>query len=44
VEGLLQKELLRHFAAEPDITVASATAQIVGDPPLRREGAQGLNA
>jgi small-conductance mechanosensitive channel len=35
VSGELQLELLRHFQEEPNITVASATYEIVGFPPLR---------
>ncbi|MGC9467648.1 MAG: mechanosensitive ion channel family protein [Anaerolineae bacterium] len=31
----LHQELLQHFEAEPEITVASATFEIVGFPPLR---------
>jgi small-conductance mechanosensitive channel len=34
VKGELHHELLRHFEDEPDITVASATFEIVGFPPL----------
>ena len=37
VKGQLHVELLRHFQAESDISVASATFEIVGFPPLRRE-------
>jgi len=40
VQGQLHLELLQHFQAEPDITVASATFEIVGFPPLRNEIAQ----
>ena len=39
VKALLHEELLRHFEAEQNITVASATFEIVGFPALRREGA-----
>jgi small-conductance mechanosensitive channel len=35
VKGLLHHELLQHFQSEPDITVASATFEIVGFPPLK---------
>ena len=35
VKGQLHRELLQHFEAEPDITVASATFEIVGFPPLK---------
>jgi len=35
VKGQLHHELLRHFGTEPDITVASATVEIVGFPPLK---------
>jgi hypothetical protein len=38
VKGQLHHELLNHFGLEPDITVASATVEIVGFPPLRSEG------
>ena len=34
VTGTLHQELLQHFEEEPDITVASATFEIVGFPPL----------
>ena len=37
VAGQLHLELLRHFESEPSITVASATFEIVGFPPLRSE-------
>jgi len=37
VKGKLHFELLQHFEAEADITVASATFEIVGFPPLRSE-------
>jgi small-conductance mechanosensitive channel len=35
VKGELHRELLEHFQEEEDITVASATVEIVGFPPLR---------
>jgi hypothetical protein len=35
VTGNLHQELLQHFEEDPDITVASATFEIVGFPPLR---------
>jgi hypothetical protein len=35
VTGNLHQELLQHFEEEPDITVASATFEIVGFPPLK---------
>ncbi len=35
VQGQLHRELLQRFQAEADITVASATVEIVGFPPLR---------
>ena len=35
VKGRLHRELLRHFESEPSVTVASATFEIVGVPPLR---------
>jgi len=35
VKGELHQELLGHFGAEPEITVASATFEIVGLPPLK---------
>jgi len=35
VTGNLHQELLQHFEEEPDITVASATFEIVGFPPLQ---------
>jgi small-conductance mechanosensitive channel len=37
VKGQLHHELLQHFQSEPAITVASATFEIVGFPPLRNE-------
>jgi small-conductance mechanosensitive channel len=37
VKGELHLELLRHFESEVDVTVASATFEIVGFPPLREE-------
>jgi hypothetical protein len=37
VKGQLHHELLQHFEAEPDITVASATFEIVGFPPLKSD-------
>ena len=36
-KGELHLELLRHFELEMDVTVASATFEIVGFPPLREE-------
>jgi small-conductance mechanosensitive channel len=38
VEGQLHRELLQRFESEPGITVASATFEIVGFPPLKSEG------
>jgi small-conductance mechanosensitive channel len=35
VKGQLHQELLQHFESEPDITVASATVEIVKFPPLQ---------
>jgi hypothetical protein len=35
IKGQLHRELLQHFGSEPDITVASATFEIVGFPPLK---------
>jgi small-conductance mechanosensitive channel len=35
IKAELNQELLRHFQAEPNITVASMTIEIVGLPPLR---------
>lgn len=35
VKGKLHRELLQHFEAEPTITVASATFEIVGFPPVK---------
>ena len=37
VKGQLHHELLQHFQSEPAITVASATFEIVGFPPLKSE-------
>jgi small-conductance mechanosensitive channel len=37
VAGQLHLDLLKSFESEPDITVASATFEIVGFPPLRSE-------
>ena len=37
VKAELHRELLQHFEAEGEITVASATFEIVGFPPLRGE-------
>jgi small-conductance mechanosensitive channel len=36
VKGELHHELLRHFEADENVTVASATFEIVGFPPLKR--------
>jgi hypothetical protein len=35
VKAQMHQELLQHFESEPEITVASATVEIVGFPPLR---------
>ena len=37
VKGKLHYELLTHFGAEPTITIASSTFEIVGFPPLKRD-------
>lgn len=37
VSGQLHRELLQHFEEEADITVASATIEIVGFPPLKSD-------
>ncbi|MDY7076872.1 MAG: mechanosensitive ion channel [Chloroflexota bacterium] len=37
VKNQLHLELLKRFESEPNITVASATVEIVGFPPLRKE-------
>ena len=37
VKGRLHRELLQRFESEADITVASATIEIVGVPPLKSE-------
>lgn len=37
VKGQLHHELLQRFESEPDITVASATFEIVGFPPLKSD-------
>jgi small-conductance mechanosensitive channel len=37
VKAQLHHELLQHFQSEPNITVASATFEIVGFPPLRND-------
>jgi small-conductance mechanosensitive channel len=37
VKGKLHHELLQHFEAEENVTVASATVEIVGFPPLRSD-------
>ena len=37
IKGQLHHELLQHFEAEADITVASATFEIVGFPPLKTD-------
>ena len=37
VTGNLHQEMLQHFEREPNITVASATFEIVGFPPLKGE-------
>ena len=37
VKAQLHHELLQHFESEADVTVASATFEIVGFPPLRSE-------
>ena len=36
IKADLNQELLQHFQAEPNITVASTTVEIVGLPPLRQ--------
>jgi small-conductance mechanosensitive channel len=41
VKGRLHHTLLRRFEAEPDITIASMTVEIVGFPPLKGEGHHG---
>jgi hypothetical protein len=41
VKGQLHHKLLQHFESEPDITVASATIEIVGFPPLKGDVGQG---
>jgi hypothetical protein len=41
VKGQLHHELLQHFESEPTITVASATFEIVGFPPLGSDIASG---
>ena len=35
IKGQLHQELLQHFESEPEITVASATFEVVGLPPLK---------
>ena len=40
VKAQLHQELLQHFEAEPAITVASMTVEIVGFPPLTGDGGQ----
>jgi hypothetical protein len=37
VRSQLHQELLQQFESEPGITVASATMEVVGFPPLRNE-------
>jgi small-conductance mechanosensitive channel len=37
VRSQLHQELLQQFESEPDVTVASATMEVVGFPPLRNE-------
>jgi len=37
VKAQLHHELLQHFESEADVTVASATFEIVGFPPLKSE-------
>ena len=44
IKAELNQELLQHFQAEPDITVASMTVEIVGFPPLREDTKRGQNA
>jgi small-conductance mechanosensitive channel len=41
VKGQLHRELLQHFEAEPDITVASVTLEVVGFPPLKSDMGHG---
>ena len=41
IKAELNQELLRHFQAEPNITVASMTIEIVGLPPIRGTVEQG---
>jgi small-conductance mechanosensitive channel len=40
----LNQELLQHFQAEPNVTVASMTVEIVGFPPLKGDPRQVSNA
>jgi hypothetical protein len=40
VKAQLYQELLQHFEAEPGITVASMTVEIVGFPPLKSDSGQ----
>jgi hypothetical protein len=35
IKGQLHRELLQHFEAEENVTVASMTVEIVGFPPLK---------
>ncbi len=37
VKARLHQELLQHFEAEPEITIASVTVEIVGFPPLKSD-------
>jgi hypothetical protein len=41
IKAKLHQELLHHFQAEPSITVASTTIEIVGLPPIRGSVNQG---
>jgi small-conductance mechanosensitive channel len=40
VKAQLHRELLQHFEADPNITVASVTMEIVGLPPLKRDATE----
>jgi hypothetical protein len=44
IKAELNQELLQHFQAEPNITVASMTVEIVGLPPLRQDSGRVQNA
>jgi hypothetical protein len=41
IKGQLHRELLQHFEAEENVTIASMTVEIVGFPPLKGDLGRG---